>query len=105
MRYLDGQSEVLAFSKILKYGGIFINADQIKGETPFLRKLYRDIWLKKIRMNGASKKKIEESVKRREKYDIDSSLKDQLKWLKNAGFRDVDCIYKNYFLGVFFARK
>ena len=59
----------------LKYGGIFINADQIKGETPFLRKLYRDIWLKKIRMNGASKKKIEESVKRRKKYDVNYELK------------------------------
>jgi hypothetical protein len=32
-------------------------------------------------------------------------LADQINWLKQAGFSDVDVVYKNFFLGVFLAIK
>lgn len=91
--------------RTLKKGGVFINADQVKGETGYIAKLYWDNWLAKVRQNKASQEEIKKSIQRRKAYDKDSSLLNQIKWLKDAGFKDVDCVYKNYFLGIFFAVK
>lgn len=91
--------------EVLKENGIFLNIDQIKGESEYIQKLYWDKWLEKTRKNGGTEEQIKASIQRREDYDKDSSLFDQIKWLKEAGFSYVDCIYKNYFVGVFFGMK
>ena len=89
----------------LKNGGLFINVDQIKGPTPFLQDLYWANWLEKVREKGAPEEKINESVQRRMTFDKDARLTEQLQWIEDAGFSSVDCIYKNYFIGVFVAIK
>jgi len=91
--------------EILNENGIFLNIDQIKGETGYIQKLYWDKWLEKTRKNGGTEEQIKASIQRRENYDKDASLVDQIKWLKESGFYHVDCIYKNYFIGVFFGTK
>lgn len=85
--------------------GMFINVDQIRGPTPSLQELYWTKWLEKVREKGAAEEKISESIQRRRTYDKDALLTEQLQWLKDAGFANVDCIYKNYFIGVFVATK
>jgi tRNA (cmo5U34)-methyltransferase len=90
---------------LLSPGGIFLTIDQIKAPTPQLGQLYWTDWLTRVRLAGASEEQIQSSIQRRLTYDIDTTLLDQLKWVQAAGFDDVDCIYKNFFLGVFFARK
>ncbi len=85
--------------------GVFINVDQIRAETESLRELYWSDWLEKVRQSGAEEDRIQESVERRRQYDRDASLSEQLEWLKSAGFADVDCVYKSYFVGVFLAAK
>jgi len=89
----------------LKPGGVFINLDQVKGPTEAAQRLYWDTWLAKVRAAGASEAQIEKSIQRREAYDKDALLVDQLVWLAKAGFGTVDCIYKHYFVGVFLATK
>ena len=89
----------------LKNGGVFINVDQIKGPKQGMQDLYWTNWLKKVREKGAAEEQIQTSIERRMKYDKDALLGDQLEWLSDAGFVNVDCVYKNYFLGVFFAKK
>jgi len=89
----------------LKDTGVFINVDQVKGETPAIQKMYWENWLKQVREKGAAEDQIQASIQRRKEYDQDASLEDQLRWLSEAGFVDVDCIYKNFFIGVFFAQK
>jgi len=90
---------------LLRKGGVFINIDQIRGETAYLRDLYWESWLARVRRVEASEERIQESINRRTEYDRDASLWDQLQWLKEAGYENVDCVYKNYFVGVFFACK
>jgi tRNA (cmo5U34)-methyltransferase len=90
---------------LLRNTGVFINIDQIRGETPYLQKLYWNHWLDQVRQAGASEERIRESVDRRVTYDRDALLSDQLQWLREAGFVNVDCVYKNYFIGVFLAVK
>ncbi len=90
---------------VLRKPGVFINVDQIRGETDYVRKLYWDHWLNQVREREPSEKKIQESIDRRTEFDRDAALVDQLRWLGEAGFINVDCVYKNFFVGVFLAMK
>lgn len=103
----DGEKRALFgdIYKLLRPGGLFINVDQIRGETPDLQALYWSHWLDRVRQAGFAEARIQESVVRRQTYDQDALLADQLQWLKEAGFVNVDCIYKNYFVGVFLGVK
>ena len=89
----------------LKPDGVFINIDQVRGETPNLQKLYWQHWLDQVRSVEKDEARIRESIDRRTTYDKDALMADQLAWLKEAGFTDVDCVYKNFFVGVFLAVK
>jgi len=91
--------------EVLRPGGRFINVDQIKGPTPELQQLYGDIWLERVRKSGAAEEQIQGGMERRIAYDREATLMDQLSWLEEAGFTDVDCIYKNYLMGLFLAVK
>jgi tRNA (cmo5U34)-methyltransferase len=108
IHHLEDQEKRALFGNIyrlLRKGGIFINIDQIRGETPWLRELYWNHWLAQVRASGASEERIQESIDRRTAFDKDALLADQLQWLKNSGFGNVDCVYKNFFVGVFLAIK
>jgi tRNA (cmo5U34)-methyltransferase len=85
--------------------GIFINVDQVKGPTPAVEDLYKEDWLKRVREKGAEEEQIQSSVQRRATYDRDALMSDQLQWLSDAGFKHVDCVFKDYFIGVFYAKK
>jgi tRNA (cmo5U34)-methyltransferase len=103
----DAEKETL-FKRIyglLRSGGVFINVDQVRGESEYIRKLYWDHWLAQVRRMESSDEKINESINRRKTYDQEATLANQLDWLKGAGFVNVDCVYKNYFVGVFFGMK
>lgn len=91
--------------KILRNQGLFINIDQIHGGTNYLRKLYWDQWLDHVHKAGAPEKQIRDSIDRRKKYDKDATMEEQLRWLKEAGFGKVDCVYKNYFIGIFLGQR
>jgi tRNA (cmo5U34)-methyltransferase len=91
--------------QLLRKPGVFVNVDQIRGETPDLQRLYWEQWLAHVRRSGGTEAEIESSVNRRKKYDKDALLADQLNWFKTAGFTNVDCVYKYYFTGVFLAMK
>lgn len=90
---------------VLRKPGVFLNVDQIRAETSFLRDLYWNHWLEQVRGRNMPEELIQESIKRRQTYDKDASMADQLRWLSEAGFVNVDCVYKNYFVGVFMGMK
>jgi len=89
----------------LRKGGAFVNIDQIKGETAYLQNLYWELWLRHVRASDAPEEQIQESTERRTTYDQDAFLADQLLWLREAGFANVDCVYRHTFIGVFLAMK
>lgn len=88
---------------LLEDGGLFLNIDQVWGPTEYWQSRYWDQWLARVRQNGASPDQIEASVKRRREFDHEASLADQLQWLAQAGFSQVDCVFKHAFIGVFCA--
>lgn len=78
----------------LRPGGVFVNADHIAGPTPELEALYQQRWLADVRALGASEQQIADSLFR-QKEDRRAAVEPQLAWLREAGFRDVDCWYKH----------
>lgn len=95
------------FKKIyahLKLGGIFINADQVLGETEEIDKIYRNRWLEQVKAKGTTEQELN-AAHERMKQDKMSTLSSQIKWLNDAGFVNVNCWFKNYSFVVFSGRK
>ncbi len=89
---------------IMKSNSLFINADQVLGDTPYLDSLYKKEWRRKVENSKLSKEEILNAYERT-KLDKMSTLDEQLNWLKEIGFTDVDCIYKNLNFVVILGRK
>lgn len=93
----DGEKETL-FSRVfssLKANGIFINADQVLGETPYAKKFYKTTWMKQVQEKGIVQQTLDAAFERM-KEDKMSTLSDQLSWLQKAGFSEVNCWYQNF---------
>ena len=107
IHHLEDEAKQALFSRIfqlLKPGGVFVNADQVLGETPFLDGLYRSDWVAKIEATDLSQEALQAAYERT-KLDKMAPLDAQLGWLRDSGFKDVDCVYKSYNFVVMFARK
>ena len=108
IHHLAPEDKRLLFKRIfasLKPGGMFVNADQADGETPYFRERYLDYWndfLKSGPMTGAQHAEI---LKRRDTLDRNDRLSVQLSWLSESGFSDVDVVYKNRTFIVTVAKK
>jgi len=107
IHHLSGDEKKSLYQRVfdaLKHEGIFINADLVKGETDNIEQKYQDMWMNWIREAGLSKNELLKIIDRMQ-YDRPSSLKIQLQWLKEMGFKDVDCYYKYFNFAVYSGRK
>lgn len=80
---------------VLEPSGMFINADQALGTTLENEQKYADNWLRTALAKGCTQSEIEVALERM-KADKTAKLADQLMWLSEVGFQQVDCWYKNY---------
>jgi tRNA (cmo5U34)-methyltransferase len=97
IHHLDDATKRSLFNRIfsaLRPGGTFINAEQVAGPTPALDALYKKLWLEQVREAGATPDQIADSLYRQQD-DRCASVEDQLDWLREAGFSDVDCWFKD----------
>jgi len=79
----------------LNVGGIFINADQVQGESEWMHQRNLEYWDEFVMHTGLPQKEAEAVLTRRDRYDRMEKLTVQLRWLKGAGFSDVELVYKN----------
>ena len=89
---------------VLCAGGVFMNADQVLGSTPEIEARYRETWLRQVRERGVGEEDLAAALVRM-REDKASTLEEQTAWLEEAGFRQVDCPYKNYSFAVYGGRK
>lgn len=89
---------------MLKKGGIFVNADQVLGSSPFMQSLYTSTWKQKVESTDLSPQELASAYDRM-KLDRMAPLQDQLQWLREIGFVDVDSVYQYYNFVVMHARK
>ena len=80
----------------LRPRGLFVNAEQVLGPTPELEALYQRHWVEACLALGAGEEELSEAVERRRGHDRCADLASQLGWLREAGFVQVDCLYKSW---------
>jgi len=108
IHHLAAEEKRLLFRRIfsvLKPGGIFVNADQAEGETPYFRERYLAYWNDFLQAGPMSREEQAEILRRRDTLDRNEKLSDQLAWLREAGFSDVDVVWRNRTFIVTVARK
>ena len=84
----------------LRAPGAFINADQILGPTAAAERRNRETWLRQAREKGVSEADLSQALERM-RADRTAPLLDQLRWLEESGFRDVDCAFKQSMFAVY----
>jgi tRNA (cmo5U34)-methyltransferase len=89
----------------LQPGGMFVNADQADGETGYFRQRYLEFWNDFLKSGPMTQAQHAEILKRRDTLDHNEKLSVQLRWLNDAGFSDVDVVYRNRTFIVTVARK
>lgn len=89
---------------VLVPGGIFVNLDQVLGETPEEEASYEEWWLRGAREAGASEEDLAGAF-RRMRADKNATLADQLRWLGAAGFEGVGCARRDHRFAVYGGRK
>jgi tRNA (cmo5U34)-methyltransferase len=86
-------------------GGIFVNADQVLGETPAINRRYMEYWdefLEPCPLPFEDKKQV---LYRRDTFDRNEKLSVQLGWMQDCGFTNIDVVYKNRLFVVFTGRR
>ena len=97
IHHLEHPAKKSLFAKIfaaLRPGGVFVNAEQVAGPTPALDAVYKSLWLQQVREAGATPQQIADSLYRQQD-DRCASVEDQLHWMREAGFTDADCWFKD----------
>jgi tRNA (cmo5U34)-methyltransferase len=89
---------------LLQDGGIFVNADQVLGATPVIEAVNQRRWREKIMESSLSTPEKAAAFERM-KMDRPAMLEDNLRWLQESGFENVDVYYKYYNFAVMAGRK
>lgn len=91
----DGKRDLTArAARALKPGGLFVNADQVAGDSPAMEQRYWRHWYEAAKASGIAASELEAAVTRQQ-LDRRTPLAPQLEWLRQAGLADVECRYKN----------
>lgn len=95
------------FEKIrdaLVVDGRFVNMDQVLGETPEEEAGLKAWWLRRVREAGATEDDLAGASKRM-RADKNATLAAQLRWLREAGFEDVEARHRDHRFAVYAGRK
>ncbi|HRV60178.1 MAG: class I SAM-dependent methyltransferase [Solirubrobacterales bacterium] len=85
-------------------GGVFVNAEHVLGETPALQEHYARWHRWQAYEKGLTDAEWADTVERMS-HDHLTPLSTQLGWLREIGFTDVDCLWKDHGFAVFFGRR
>lgn len=107
IHHLNDKEKYTLYKKIYQHlnnQGVFINADEVMAPTDTLEKLYVEKETAHLLKQDLSNDEKEEILYRRT-LDTPSTLEDNLDWLKDIGYENVDVIYKYYRYFVLYGQK
>lgn len=88
----------------LAAGGVFVNAEQVAGESPQEDAENRRRWREEARRLGATDRDLAQADERMSE-DQPCTVPEQLAWLREAGFADVACSFRHGMFAVLVGRK
>ena len=74
-------------------GGVFVNAEQVLGETEWEEKLYDEMHIGGARALGSDEEEIR-GARERMSYDKSATLSEQVTWLREIGFQWTGTFFK-----------
>ena len=89
---------------VLGEGGVFVNAEHVAAPSPELERRYESWHEHTSRELGASAEEWA-AAEGRMSHDRRVDVPTQLAWLEDAGFSDVDCLFKRYGFAVLIGRR
>ncbi len=107
IHHLDDAAKRELFARVyaaLAPGGMFVNAEQVAGPTALFDDAYHRWHEHQARELGSSDADWKQAVESM-RHDRTASVERQLVWLREAGFADADCLWKDHRLAVLTARR
>lgn len=80
---------------ILNEGGLFVNADQVCGQTQETEQIFKEKDSTHLNMQDMPEDE-KETLRKRRLLDKPSRLTDTIQWYNRIGYRNVDVYYKYY---------
>jgi tRNA (cmo5U34)-methyltransferase len=85
----------------LALGGVFYNADVVLGSGDFLQDLYMEKWRNFMNRNVCKDEVESKWIPKYQAEDRPAKLVDQLEWMTEIGFTEVDVLWKYYNFAVY----
>jgi tRNA (cmo5U34)-methyltransferase len=107
IHHLDDEGKRTLFARVrdeLREGGVFVNAEQVVGPSPFFGQLYES-WHEREARRAGSDDAEWAGAEERMSFDQCADVESQLRWLREAGFADADCLFKDHRFAVLVARR
>jgi tRNA (cmo5U34)-methyltransferase len=107
IHHLDDDAKRALFERVhheLTPGGVFVNAEQVAGPTALFADHYLRWQHEQALARGASDEEWEATLQRM-RLDRWATVEHQLAWLRDAGFGDADCLFKDRGFAVLVARR
>lgn len=107
IHHLNDKEKYTLYKRIYQHlnnHGVFINADEVIAPTDTLEKLYVEKETTHLLKQDLTNDEKDEILYRRT-LDTPSTLKDNLTWLDDIGYENVDVIYKYYRYFVLYGQK
>lgn len=98
---------------LLTPSGVFLNLEHVDSSTPEVSKLFEEYFIEhlhnfQLKSNPQTSKEIvADGFRNRPDKDEDQlvPVETQCEWLREIGFKDVDCFFKQFEIGLFGGRK
>jgi len=107
IHHLDDAGKQALFARVhaaLPPGGVFVNAEQVAGPTPWLDRRYRAWHEASARALGATDAEWA-AAQARMRHDRCADVESHLGWLRDAGFDAADCLFKDHRFAVLVGRR
>ena len=85
----------------LNAGGVFYNGDVVLAANEFLQKVYIGKWVEFMRRTVSEEEIEGKWIRKYQAEDRPAELMDQMAWMADIGFADVDVIWKYYNFAVY----
>lgn len=106
IHHLEDEAKRALFGRVhgaLAPGGVFVNAEQVAAPSALFGDLYLAWHELRATQAGASASDWA-SARERMRLDHCTTVEHQLAWLRDAGFADADCLFKDHGFAVLVAR-
>lgn len=107
IHHLEDAAKKHLFGEIrsaLSEGGLFVNAEQVLGHDCEVEARYARIWLQQVKRLGVPEEEITKALERMS-HDRCSPIENQLQWMHDTGFSEVDCSFKAWRFAVLSGRR